>query len=60
MAKKPGKKSLKIWIEPDKHEAIKEAAKADRRTMTAWIMILVDKALEERAIEEAKRKNERR
>ena len=62
MAKRPTKKSLKIWIEPERHEEIKKAAEADRRTISAWVMVqVVDKALDdakaiERAIEDAKRK----
>jgi uncharacterized protein (DUF1778 family) len=61
MTKRPTKKSLKIWIEPERHEEIKKAAEADRRTISAWVMVQVDKALDdakaiERAIEDAKRK----
>jgi hypothetical protein len=61
MAKRPTRKSLKIWIEAEKHGEIKKAAEADRRTISAWVMVQVDKALDdakaiERAIEDAKRK----
>ena len=45
--KQQARKSLKLWISPEKHAAIKKAATADRRTMLSWIMILVDKALDE-------------
>ncbi|HWW37152.1 MAG TPA: hypothetical protein VNZ23_18190 [Xanthobacteraceae bacterium] len=48
MAKKhETRKSLKLWISPEKHAAIKKAAANDRRSMLSWIMILVDKALED-------------
>jgi uncharacterized protein (DUF1778 family) len=47
MTKRPTKKSLKIWIEPERHEEIKKAAEADRRTISAWVMVQVDKALDD-------------
>ena len=42
-----GRKKLTLWVSPQKHAEIKQAAEDDRRSMTAWIMILVDKALED-------------
>jgi hypothetical protein len=51
MAKKAAaakvRKKLTLWVTPEKHWAIRRAAEDDRRSMTAWIMLLVDKALGE-------------
>ena len=56
MAKKAAasRKKLTLWVSPQKHAEIRQAAEADRRSMTAWILLHVDKALEA-----GKRKNER-
>jgi hypothetical protein len=42
-----GRKKLTLWVSPQKHAEIKQTAEDDRRSMTAWILILVDKALDE-------------
>jgi predicted HicB family RNase H-like nuclease len=47
MAKKATRKKLNFWVSPQKHAEIKKAAADDKRSMTAWIMLLVEKALEE-------------
>jgi hypothetical protein len=42
-----GRKKLTLWVSPQKHVDIKKAAEDDRRSMTAWILMHVDKALDE-------------
>jgi predicted HicB family RNase H-like nuclease len=49
MAKKPTRKKLTLWVSPQRHAEIKKAAADDKRSMTAWIMIQVERALEEGA-----------
>jgi hypothetical protein len=51
MAKKTRDKPLRIWVSAEMRETIKKLAEADRRPVSTWIMLAI-----ERAIEEAKRK----
>jgi len=44
-------KPLRIWVTAEMRETIKKLADADRRPVSTWIMMAI-----ERAIEEAKRK----
>jgi hypothetical protein len=44
-------KPLRIWVTAEMRETIKKLAEADRRPVSTWIMMAI-----ERAIEEAKRK----
>jgi hypothetical protein len=48
MAKKARQKSLKVWIDADLHATIKKLAAEDRRSMTAWIVYLVEQEIEAR------------
>jgi predicted HicB family RNase H-like nuclease len=44
---KKARKKLTFWVPPEKHAAIKKAAEDDRRSMTAWVMLQIERALEE-------------
>jgi cytidylate kinase len=48
MAEKTSLKSLKVWLDADLHATIKEMAARDRRTMSAFIVHLVEREIEAR------------
>jgi predicted HicB family RNase H-like nuclease len=53
--KKANRKKLTFWVSPEMHDAIRVAAAADRRTMTTWVILLIEKALEEAKNKKSKR-----
>ena len=56
MAKKTRNKPLRIWVTAEMRETIKKLADADRRPVSTWIMMAIERAIEDARADRPKRR----
>ena len=46
MAKKARTESIRVWVTPELRAAIERLAERDRRSMSSWIELAIEQAIE--------------
>jgi predicted transcriptional regulator len=46
MAKKARTESIRVWVTPELRAAIEKLAERDRRSMSSWIELAIEQAVE--------------